>query len=187
MTAPLIGLYGRAGAGKDTFGQYLVERYNYRRFAFADKLKEMALDINPVLFGDWAGTYDLRGEVERYGGWDVAKRDWDVREFLQNLGSAVRKQDEWFWVDLIQGAVIAALDGDIPVVITDMRHPNEFDWVKDYSGLTVRIDRPGLVKLGHESEGALDGFDFDFTYINDGALSGLHMAARAAHKMAVGG
>lgn len=36
----IIGITGRKFNGKDTLGEYLVEHHGYKRFAFADALKE---------------------------------------------------------------------------------------------------------------------------------------------------
>ena len=42
MTRSIIGIVGKKGSGKDTAGEYLIEKYGYVRFAFADKVKEVA-------------------------------------------------------------------------------------------------------------------------------------------------
>ena len=42
----LIGLLGRKQSGKDTLGNYLVDKYNYKRYAFADPIK----DILKIMF-----------------------------------------------------------------------------------------------------------------------------------------
>jgi hypothetical protein len=57
---PLVGLVGYARSGKDTFAAAL----GYRRLAFADPLKELALAVNPLAAGshaDAAPTTDQLG------------------------------------------------------------------------------------------------------------------------------
>ena len=44
----IIGLAGYAGAGKDTVGNILIEKHNFRRIAFADKIRSFIYDINPI-------------------------------------------------------------------------------------------------------------------------------------------
>lgn len=48
MSPMLVGLVGRAGAGKDTVAEVLVARHGFRRMAFADKLKEILSDAFDV-------------------------------------------------------------------------------------------------------------------------------------------
>ena len=38
----LIGLLGKKRVGKDTVAEYLIEKYNFIRYAFADPIKEIA-------------------------------------------------------------------------------------------------------------------------------------------------
>ena len=35
----VIGIIGKAGSGKDTFGDYVVKKYSFDKLAFADPLK----------------------------------------------------------------------------------------------------------------------------------------------------
>ena len=39
----IIGMAGKAGSGKDTSADYLIEKYGYERLAFADNLKDMCM------------------------------------------------------------------------------------------------------------------------------------------------
>ena len=59
-----VGLNGAKGSGKDTVGQYLVERYDYTRVSFADLLKQSA-----------AALFGVEPEL-----WDELKNDPDGRE-----------------------------------------------------------------------------------------------------------
>lgn len=52
-------------------------------------------------------------------------------------------------------------------IITDMRFPNELQAVKDRGGITIRVNRPGLVESNHLSETILDSATFDFVINND--------------------
>jgi hypothetical protein len=52
-------------------------------------------------------------------------------------------------------------------VITDTRFPNEARAIKDRGGIVIRVDRPGVKPVNpHESETALDNWDFDYKIMN---------------------
>lgn len=206
MTAlpPLVGLIGKKRVGKDTFAAVLVEEFGFARVAFADPLKEMALTIDPVIDVAYAPER-LTSMVERLG-WEDAK-DWhdDVRRFLQRLGDGVRQFDPEFWVragmtsarDIRMGdAWIAGQGGELvgevgkPVVITDVRYPNEADAIREAGGTLVRIVRPGVDDGDtHASETALDGYDLSeregWKVPNDAGLDKLRLWARviAQHEL----
>ena len=52
-------------------------------------------------------------------------------------------------------------------IITDMRFPNELEAVKSRGGITIRVNRPGLIESNHLSETSLDSATFDFIISND--------------------
>lgn len=182
----LVGLNGYAGAGKDTAAAFLLED-GWTRASFADKLREFAYVLNPIVVQDTPIPLDgeddprfspagfplrvrrehvrLRDLVHAVG-WDRAKNENpDVRALLQRLGTDCGRNllGENVWVD----AVMSDLpDGD--VVITDVRFPNEAKAVRDAGGAVIRIGRPGVRPVnGHLSETALDGYDFDAIVVNN--------------------
>lgn len=171
----LIGLMGYARSGKDTVAGYLAE-YGFARVAFADKLKEVALAVNPVI--DWYG-HGVRirlADVVYAKGWEEAKALSEVRSFLQNLGVALRENiDKDVWVD----AAFKPLRYDGSYVITDVRFPNEAKRVKEHSGILVRVSRPGVGPAnGHVSETALDDVSADYALSNNGTQDDLKYKAR---------
>ena len=179
MTAPLIGMVGYAQAGKDTFAGYL----GYHRIAFADKLKQLALDINPIIIPapipEWSNEY--LSDVIEAGGWEWAKAEVrGVREFLQNLGVAVRKIDPDFWV---KAAFLEYTPG-VATVFTDVRFPNEIEAIRAAGGIIVRIDRHGNNPVNdHISEYAWQETapDEQF-YFEDGAFHHMRIAAESFAK-----
>lgn len=66
-------------------------------------------------------------------------------------------------------------------IITDVRFPNELKAINDRDGITIRLIRPERMNYfgsqnkpkEHESETALDDYEFDFTINNDGSLHSL--------------
>ena len=176
MSAPLIGMVGYAQAGKDTFAGYL----GYHRIALADKLKQLALDINPIIIPapipEWNNEY-LSDVVEEFG-WEYAKAEVrGVREFLQNLGVAVRKIDPDFWV---KAAFLEYTPG-VATVFTDVRFPNEIEAIRAAGGIIVRIDRQGHAPANdHISEYAWQDTEPDEKfYFPDGAFQLMKLSAQS--------
>ncbi|MFE9925174.1 hypothetical protein ACFYQA_27445 [Streptomyces sp. NPDC005774] len=175
----IIGLAGYARSGKDAAAEALVQ-YGWSRAAFADKLKEFLLALDPLIPGHWgAGNLRLRKLVDA-AGWDYAKTTYpEVRALLQRAGTEAGRKvlGTDVWVD-----ALFREHADTPaLVVTDCRFPNEARAVVERGGLMIRVERPGVGpardKLGrvHESEVALDGWVYDHTLVNDGAVRDLHL------------
>lgn len=68
-------------------------------------------------------------------------------------------------------------------IITDCRFPNEADAVKREGGYVIRIKRPFVKPVNyHQSEIALDNYDFDYVLNNDGELKNLPIKIRYMFK-----
>ena len=186
MKPPLIGVMGKKRSGKDTFASFLVDGYGYKRVAFADPLKEALLKVDPIIAErvpgvDYGPEIRLSREVERIG-WEEAKEIPEVRRLLQSYGVTIRSYQPDFWLNLaLAQAHVEWLQGN-PVVITDVRFPNEADAIKKAGGLLVRVVRPGLASDDtHESETALDDYIHDLLIPNDRDLNWLKKLAGIAH------
>lgn len=208
MTFPLVvGITGFAQNGKDTFAARLVDRHGFKRYAFADPLKSLALTLDPLIpFGavpaDNPGPRGYQARrlsfVVRTHGWEFAKQEPEVRRFLQVLGTeGVRHHlGDDSWVKACGKAFLA--DGVDRVVITDVRFPNEADYVRNVcGGVLVRVTRWDWVKaalpphgtvrarfdngLGtdHPSEQHIATLPVDFEVDNDGDVTDLCRKADA--------
>jgi hypothetical protein len=184
---PLVGLIGKKRVGKDTFAAVLVEEFGFARVAFADPLKEMALTIDPLLPSDGLYTYHLAEAVDDLG-WEHVKDTYpEARRFLQRLGDGVRQFDEDFWVAAgMQEASSNRAEG-FPVVITDVRYPNEADAIREAGGTLVRITRPGVDDGDtHASETALVGYETEEEFHNASSVSDLKDWVRALAQIELG-
>lgn len=173
----IIGLSGYAQSGKDTVGKMLVEQ-GYERLAFADTLKIMLLELNPIALVVKSGGSVVRWRVQdvvQANGWEQAKKIGDVRELLQRLGMSGRRLiGDDVWVK----AVFDLVDDLSRFVITDVRFPDEAQAIKDAGGQVWRIERPDTEPVNrHESETALDDWAFDLTIVNGGTLEELQKQA----------
>lgn len=161
----IIGLSGYAQSGKDTVAKYLLEKYNYKRVAFADNIRSFLYDINPRI-----GGIRLQELVDR-DGWDTAKVIPEVRRLLQDVGVSARTHfGESFWVDQAMRKIITT-----DVVITDVRFKNEAQMIRNNGGQIWRVIRPGITAVNdHISEHDMSDWDFDFDLYNDSSLLNLH-------------
>ncbi|RLK22653.1 hypothetical protein DER29_0491 [Micromonospora sp. M71_S20] len=169
---PLVGVMGRARAGKDTVAGRLVERYGFRRYGFADALKEAALIANPIVTPvDTVGGSLRLSDVVSAVGWESAKEHREVRRTLQQFGVGIRHLQPDFWVRVVMDEV-AHRPG--PVVIPDVRFPNEAAEIRQEGGILIRVTRPGQDESDqHVSETALSDVRADHELANDADLHSL--------------
>lgn len=173
----IVGIGYRKRRGKDTGADALVRDLGFVKVGFADALKRLALETNPIVVTEPAfenvrhGHNTLRYLVEHVG-WEYAKDHYpQVRLFLQQLGTGARTVfGDDFWIGKWYEQALA-LGGD--VVVPDVRYRNEAEYIKEAGGFLIRIDRPvsHLGSDGHPSETELDGFDgWDAVIANDGSI-----------------
>lgn len=168
----LIGITGKAGAGKDTLGSGFV-RQGYRRIAFADALKE----ATAVIAGEPSEPYYTQAGKAEFSEVLGTTR----REALQHIGSAVRNRlDEGVWVRRVL-AEWGRL-GRPATVITDVRYDNEAKAIRALGGVVIQIERPGQQLLdgdaaSHESERGLSTALIDELFINNGTIDTVYAYA----------
>jgi len=164
----LIGLTGYAQVGKDTFASILVEKYGYRRIAFADTIRSFLYEVNPMVGCSPSGYLK---ELVNLVGWDKAKQEPQVRRLLQDTGVAARTligEDVWI------SAALADLDPSEKVVVTDVRFKNEAEMIRLLGGQLWRIKRFNTNAVNdHVSEIDLDGYAVDQIFLNNGTLEDL--------------
>ncbi|KUM41189.1 hypothetical protein [Arthrobacter sp. EPSL27] len=187
--APLIGLIGKKRVGKDTFAAKLVRDHGYARVALADPLREAALALDPIV-----GTFPLLDEgvtrvrewrlsdVVESLGWEKAKDLIpEVRRTLQRFGTeSIRSLDDQFWIRTAFQRIDALRANGTPVVVTDVRYPNEADAIRNATGYLVRIVRD-LPQDGdtHASERAMDDYREHLRVPNNGTQDELEYLAGA--------
>ena len=164
----IIGLSGYAQSGKDEVAKVLVEDYGYKRVAFADKIRELLLETNPLI----KDGFRVESVVSAYG-WDQAKVLFpEIRSLLQKLGVGARNTfSELFWVH----QALHQVHFEENWVITDVRFTNEADSIKKFDNAQLwRIKRPGVEAVNpHISEHDMDGYQVDKILTNGGTLDEL--------------
>jgi hypothetical protein len=171
MTGLIIGLGHVKQSGKDTAANALVTwkaanpfAPRFRKVAFADALRAVALGADPIIDGPRPGLGVLRLSdviTPNSESWEEAKKAFpEVRRFLQALGTEGVRNN--LGSDVWVRALFDHVGLGENVVIPDVRYVNEAEAIKARGGIVVRIDRPGHVASGHLSETALadwDGWD----------------------------
>lgn len=184
----LIGFCGHKGVGKDTAAQFLIDRFDFTRIAFADKLKEAVanlfdIDVRRVdAWKDWSGlTVGVQHDKTL-----MARHSW--REFLQRFGTEMGRNTfgQNFWVEQWKDAWVAlsVLDPDaaVNIVAPDVRFQNEAVYIKNAEGYIVEIVREGYEPDGHASEEPLPRNFIDAQIINNGTLNELEVDVYELYK-----
>lgn len=168
----LIGITGRARAGKDSFAAALTQQ-GFQRVAFADALKiataVIANEPSHLFFDEVTKEY----HTEALG--------MTRRKALQAVGKAVRDNlGEQVWVNRALSDWKAR--GKPMTVVTDVRYPNEARAIRELGGTIIRINRKGSGLAGelgqHESEQTLVEELVDIEVFNNGTVGDLHAEAR---------
>jgi len=187
----IIGLTGRAGAGKDTVATLLLQQLPGQRYAFADPLRAeaaAAFGVEPALFADRDAKERPHEALrlsrcadeefaEVLAARDAARRDQGLspRQVLQWWGTDYRRaQSPGYWLALATRHLEQLrTDGCPLLVVTDVRFPNEAAWIRSHGGELWRVLRGVPSVHTHISESALDGWPADVLLRNDDSLEAL--------------
>lgn len=164
----IIGLSGKARAGKDTVAQILVEDYGFTKLAFADIIRAAVYTLDPIIS---LSGLRLQHLIDA-NGWEAAKQFPEVRRLLQVFGTEVGREmiDPQLWVELTMSGIKAGSK----VVLSDVRFRNEAEEIKFQGGQVWRITRAvNQDHDNHRSETELDSWNFDQYIPNNGTLDDL--------------
>ncbi len=165
----VIGISGYKRSGKDTVGGYLRRVYRYETDAFAAPFKRFLSDT--FGWGEDQISGSLKEDVDPY--WGFSPR-FAMEEFGTGIGRVFDKQ---LWIKSLNLRVqrIWANDDMARVCLTDVRFPNEAEYVKSLGGIVIRVDRPGLAipPISRITERSMDDWAFDARLVNDGSVDDL--------------
>ena len=141
MKTIIIGLIGDNRCGKDTFAEILIEKYDFRKYAFADCIK----DVARLLFGFSENQlYGNEKEIidSNYG---ISPREFfqifgtefmqlDIYNHLPNLEQKIPKRCFWSQrtVEDIKQYIFNTTDKDRRVVISDIRFLHEVETLQRF-------------------------------------------------------
>ena len=174
--AAIIGFTGYAGAGKDTAAAALVAR-GYTRLAFADRLREILLAVDPLIPVPGTATFARLSAVIADRGWQAAKMEiGEVRDLLQRLGTEGGRDvlGPNVWID----ATFARITTRGRYVVTDVRFDNEAERIRALGGHVYRIVRPGVGPINaHATEAGISEHLIAGTITNGGTVAALTQEA----------
>ena len=155
----IIGLAGKARAGKTTAADYITNKYEIQQYAFADPLKAAAIELfgitRQMAYGHEG--YDREQIVPQWG--------ISVREMLQKLGTECMRMN--FGVDFWTKRAEIAANQYTHLVISDIRFDNEAQWVKDQGGIVINIFRYSGINSNHTSEHGISVYDYTINNNDD--------------------
>lgn len=181
----LIGIAGRAGAGKDLAYKLIrdITGIDYVNKKFSLKIKEVTSLITGVSTADLE-RHDVK-ESPMGPEWDtvyhqacnwapprngfsmpedlVVKREsLTPRRFMQLLGTEFGR--DMIHPDIWVNALFSDYNSDYNWIITDVRFPNEILRIKREGGITIRLVRDGNrePKSDHASEAGIDKLETDY-------------------------
>lgn len=161
----IIPVSGKAEHGKDEFGKTLKNRIGEKAciLHYGSYVKHVCTTV----YG-WNGIKDETG-----------------RTLLQYVGTdLVRKRNKNFWVKTITDLIEVLKHEFDYFIIPDTRFVNEIEYPKEagYNVVSVRVVRPLHVsrlteeQLNHESETALDDYQFDEKFFIAEGLENVEIA-----------
>lgn len=190
----LIGVVGFLGSGKGTVADILVEEYGYQKFAFADVLKDTVSVMfdwpRPLLEGDTDESRKFRETIDNFWNeklFNTLGKSVTPRYILQLMGTEAGR--DVFGKDIWVSTLEKRISGIKNVVISDVRFPNEIEFIRKMHGMVTRVvrgpdpewfdtalDHNQGIKYGmhssypevHISEWAWIGTSFDWILSNNG-------------------
>lgn len=195
----LVGIVGKARSGKDTFSGYLADALfeetgkTFVLMAYATELKRRCQEDFDLSYGQlWGNEKEVEDKryIKAYATTTGSPSQpqpiyWTPREIMQAYGQFFRTIKYNFWVDCLFNVINEKEYENI--IITDVRHPNEAEPIKERGGYLVKVKRDVKEEVHgqhHISETAMDGYEVDFTVVNNwGKQELLNSAAEVAKVM----
>jgi hypothetical protein len=145
----LIAFCGYKGSGKDTCSDYLVEKYGFKKIAFADQLKNILKTMFMFTDEQLYGTIEQKEtpDARWFGCTPRLAMQYVGTELIRNqLGTIMPSLGNDYFVKYLEMQIMAmrAKDPTVNIVISDLRCLNEEKLVRKFSGWISKIERETL-------------------------------------------
>ena len=164
MKYRVIGIAGKARAGKDTAADIIIDAMPYyNKISFADPLKKM---LSVGLGLTESQLYGSKKEIidPRYGK--------TPRQIMQSIGT------EWgrnmicqdIWVNAVKDHIENEKNEFSYYIIPDLRYESEAHMIRKMNGLVIHTKRKDKIKSNHMSEHGIYVEGTDLVVENNGTL-----------------
>jgi hypothetical protein len=182
----LIAVLGCKSSGKDTFANYIIDKYQFTKYSFADPLKK---GIQAFFNLTDAQLYDEKLKEEIDPRWGVSPRklfqtigtdifQYSIKNYLPELiTSNNNSRNHWVllfreWYNDLKK------NNQNNVVIADARFLHEVEEIKQLGGIVIKIIRPEIKSNDfHKSEMEINEIPeqfIDYIIINDSDLNSFY-------------
>ena len=160
----VIALTGFARSGKDTIAQQFINEAGFERHGFADALKEMLYELNPMIEEETGFDFARLQYFIDEDGWEKSKSIKEIRQLLQRLGTEAGRKamGEDIWINTLFSKPHKAR-----LVIPDLRFENEANEVRRRGGVVIRVIRNGVGPVNDHASDQIT-FETDLTVFNNG-------------------
>lgn len=183
----LIGLYSSVPGSGKTEAAKVLWSLGYSIEPFAKTLKQMVVPLLRDLGLSDAAIHDRLST-----GKELPLEELDglpLRRLLQTIGTDWGREliHPELWLRCWSGRVKPQLAAGQPVVVDDVRFPEEAALVEELGGVMWQITRPQALRQweraqvqAHASEGALERWPFAKRLVNDGDLTAWQQQVQCA-------
>lgn len=160
-------LSGKAGSGKDTLADYLVEKYNFIKISFADELKKQVSKKYKIHLNYFYSREGKKKIVRVYDGQKFVNTS--LRSLLINEANTQKSINSDVWVETVIERIKNLKQENKRIVIPDFRFPNEFYSLnaKFTNMTTINIYRNEHEYIEDISEYSLENFLFNYNFLNN--------------------
>jgi dephospho-CoA kinase len=171
----IIMISGFRGSGKDTLGSLIIKHRKFKRYGFADQLK----DIASKKYNFDRKYADLREEKDKLR---PEYNNQSIRDLVRKESQEIEKTNSKMLSEEVLNKMKEDIknDPEINFVITDFRYKHDYEPLEEYFGkksiLTIKINRIGIEIPNEEKEPeeyALKHFEFDIYIQNDSSIEEL--------------
>ena len=189
----LVGLVGKSGSGKDRFFSQVLAPLGYTRLSLADAVRVFSILLfTRVYEGIEKDTSSLiRVFPYLYQEMFSMNKSPLARTVQQYVGTELvkRKFDRDYWIKVLDPLVRERIERGIKVAITDIRFPEEAEYIRNNGGLLIKITGSSRYSEGepvadHDSEKFIDQIK---CHITDDRFTELLKNIEAKRKGGAGG
>lgn len=164
----IIGITGQKKHGKDTFADYLVTHYNFKKITFAEPIK----DICKILFN--FTDEQLHGSqkeiIDKF--WNITPRHTmqfiGTELFRNNINQLIPNINNDFWCKIMENKIANNLETNI--VISDVRFQNEECLIHKFGGTIIKVINNNIINNDqHSSEN--DNIKYDYLIYNNNSIN----------------